>query len=142
MKHTKLWTLTCILLSVILTSVYLQPERKVLRFYHKHINELKMIADGSYDETQLPSFLKDVRVQRWPGEHDVIQFDLVSQGIVPASQYYGLFYSKDDVPVSYENGSEKLTAVSENEWTWKGAGDNRGYIKKIDLCWYYYEASF
>ena len=83
MKHTKLWTLTCILLSVILTSVYLQPERKVLHFYRKHSDELKMIADGSYDETQLPSFLKDVRVQRWPGEHDVIQSILFPRASFP-----------------------------------------------------------
>ncbi len=33
MKHTKLWTLTCILLSVILTSVYLQPERAQKRLF-------------------------------------------------------------------------------------------------------------
>jgi hypothetical protein len=142
MKHTKLWTLVCILLSVLLTSFYLQPERKVLRFYQKHSEELKRIVDDSYDETQLPSFLEDVRIKRWPGEYDIVRFDLVLQGITPASKYYGLFYSKDDVPVSYENGNEKLTAVSENEWTWKGTGDNQGYIKKIEPCWYYYEASF
>ena len=33
-------------------------------------------------------------------------------------------------------------SLSEDEWKWKGSGDNRGYVKKIEPCWYYFEASY
>ena len=46
-----------------------------------------------------------------------------------------------DVAVSYYN-EYKLTEEKENEWTWKGVGDNGGLTRKICDTWYYYEAWF
>jgi len=142
MNRPKLWISFLALLIVISVGTYFQPERRVMRFYNRNIDEMKSIIDGSDEQLKSLEILNDITVRRWSGEHEIIQFDVTGAGIVPTSKYYGFFYCKDDVPVSYQNGNEKLTAVSEDEWKWKGSGDNRGYVKKIEPCWYYFEASY
>ena len=76
------------------------------------------------------------------GENKIVQFSYSGKGIAPASVYYGFYYSPEDIPVSYCNGNEELTMVSEGEWIWEDVGDNGGRIRKIQDNWYYYEAWF
>ena len=61
-------------------------------------------------------------------------------GIAPASIYSGIYYSPADEPMSMDSGA----ALHEEKdgWSWHGAGDNRGYIRRICENWYYFEASF
>lgn len=81
-------------------------------------------------------------VQYFDGEYPIVQYSMGSGGLFSGVQYAGVFYSADDVPVSFQNSGEELIAISENEWEWNGAGDNHGLVRRLELNWFYYEASF
>ena len=61
-------------------------------------------------------------------------------GIAPASTYSGVYYSPTDEPMSMDSGAA-LQEEAEG-WSWRGAGDNRGYTCRICENWFYFEASF
>ena len=60
--------------------------------------------------------------------------------ILHGRQYYGCYYSPDDVPRGFQNVEVTLVPDGENRWTWRAEGDNRGMTKKIQDRWYYFEA--
>lgn len=74
------------------------------------------------------------------GEHNMVEFMVDGDGMIPPAQYYGFYYSPDDVPLPFQNVKVPLTEYKENEWEWTEEGDNRGITKKITECWYYFEA--
>ena len=74
------------------------------------------------------------------GTHDMVEFMVDEDGLIPSAQYYGFYYSPDDVPLAFQNINVPLTEYKENEWEWTEKGDNRGVTKKITECWYYFEA--
>ena len=74
------------------------------------------------------------------GEHNMVEFMVDGDGMIPPAQYYGFYYSPDDVPLPFQNVKVPLTEYKENEWEWTDEGDNRGITKKITECWYYFEA--
>lgn len=74
--------------------------------------------------------------------NEIVQFHYSAFGIVPASKYYGFYYSPSDIPVPYCNDDYALTEIEAGEWTWNGDGDNGGKIIKIKDHVYYYEAWF
>lgn len=40
------------------------------------------------------------------------------------------------------NGEDLLIPISDRKWEWKGKGDNKGVVRKIESNWFYFEASF
>lgn len=74
------------------------------------------------------------------GEHNMVEFMVDGDGLIPPAQYYGFYYSPDDVPLAFQNVKASLTEYKENEWEWTDEGDNHGITKKITDCWYYFEA--
>ena len=58
------------------------------------------------------------------------------------STYYGCYYSKDDVPLPFQNVDVELVQINDNKWVWQAQGDNKGSTSKIMKNWYYFEASF
>lgn len=74
------------------------------------------------------------------GEHNMVEFMIDGDGVIPPAQYYGFYYSPDDVPLAFQNVKVPLTEYKENEWEWTEEGDNHGITKKITDCWYYFEA--
>ena len=74
------------------------------------------------------------------GEHNMVEFMVDGDGMIPPAQYYGFYYSPDDVPLPFQNVKVPLTEYKANEWEWTEEGDNRGITKKITECWYYFEA--
>ena len=60
--------------------------------------------------------------------------------ILHGRQYYGCYYSPDDVPRGFQNVEVTLVPDGENRWTWRAEGDNHGMTKKISDKWYYFEA--
>lgn len=57
-------------------------------------------------------------------------------------QYWGVYYSPDDVPLSFQNTDVPLSPNGDGIWTWQTEEDNHGTTKKITDKWYYFEASF
>ena len=104
-----------------------------------NIEEFKDNIESHFEEGIPLSFpSKGVIVNEWSGEHTIVEY--VVTGIV-SSQYAGFFYSKDNVPVSFQNSGEEMNEISDTEWEWHGEGDNHGYVRQIELYWFYFEAS-
>ena len=79
-------------------------------------------------------------VDLWDGEHPMYEFTL-GYGIGDR-QYWGVYYSPDDVPLPFQNIDVQLSADGEGVWTWTEVGDNHGMTKKIADRWYYFEPGF
>ena len=69
MNRPKLWISFLALLTVISVGTYFQPERRVMRFYNRNIDEMKSIIDGSDEQLKSLENLNDITVRRWSGEH-------------------------------------------------------------------------
>jgi len=120
------------------------PERAVLRTFKANeaaLNEMVqsyLKGDTAALRTDIPGIQS---AQYWHGDSGMIEFFVKGRGIVPASSYYGFYYSVDGVPLAFQNA--KMTLVESGDgWEWKEGGDNRGYTEHISGNWYYYEASF
>lgn len=72
----------------------------------------------------------------------IVEFYTGGKGLVSSSTYYGFYYSKDDIPASFQNSDEELVEYKANKWKWNGTGDNHGKTIKIRDNWFYFEASF
>lgn len=115
------------------------PERITMRCFRNHRAALE--EDVQRSARGLASSTLDLIFNYWDGEHPILEYIAAVRGSVPASRYYGFFYSFDGVPVSFQNAGETLTAVSDQEWTWQGEGDNHGLVRRLEGCWFYFEAA-
>jgi len=78
-------------------------------------------------------------VNAWPGEHEMVEYILTSNG----NTYHGFYYSPDDIPLAFQNTDTMLyQEEGSNLWIWSAEGDNHGTTYKIDDGWYYFSASF
>lgn len=111
-----------------------------VRLYHEQIEDgLKMHGGVPAADAVLFGY---ETVNTWPGEHQMVEFLISGFGLGSATSYYGCYYSPDDVPLTFQNGNEKLTQCGHDSWKWQGKGDNQGKTMKIMDHWYYFEASF
>ncbi len=117
------------------------PEKEAMSYFETN-RELLQESIRNYEATKQVSNVEGTKAIYWNGEHSIIQYDMVSEGLLPSAKYYGFFYSFDDVPVAFQNAKDALTPISDNEWEWKGSSDNRGIVRKIESNWYYFEAAF
>jgi hypothetical protein len=119
------------------------PEYKIKNFVNQNSEELATIAESYLNSDVTIKTYKGIEVEQvFKGENDIVQFYYSGVGIVPATKYYGFYYSPDDVPVAYQNVKCKLSSVSDNEWKWSDGTDNGGRTKKLMKNWFYYEAWF
>lgn len=116
------------------------PERRVKGYFHSHQEELTQ-AVARWQMGEGLSFAPGLTANIWEGEHDMVEYIVISRGIVPSGRYYGFFYSPDSVPLAFQNSGEALTRRSQYEWVWQGEGDNRGRVELIQPNWYYFEAT-
>ena len=143
-RATTLIIVLAALIALVLAVKLSAPERAVVRTFKANEAALNQMVEAylAGDTDALKINILGVRdVDYWHGEHEMIEFFVTVRGIVPASSYYGFYYSVDGVPLAFQNA--KVTLVeNEDGWQWTEAGDNRGYTEHITGNWYYYEASF
>lgn len=121
--------------------VWQQPERKALRFFDKHRTELAQTAQDWIQSGKI-QFGSGVIVNVWDGEHPVMEYLLGDYGMVSAEERVGFFFSPEDIPVPFQNRQIPLTQVEKQEWHWQDeANGEQGTVKKLEPCWYYFEAS-
>ncbi|MEA4814297.1 MAG: hypothetical protein VB112_05285 [Oscillospiraceae bacterium] len=119
------------------------PERRIKNFVNQNSEELVTVAEAYLNSDTRTKTYKGVEVEQvFRGDNDIVQFYYCGVGIVPASKYYGFYYSPDDVPTAYQNTNYSLSAVSDDEWEWSDGTDNGGRTKRIMKNWFYYEAWF
>lgn len=139
MKHKKAFALLLLCAVTAAAAAANTPEQKTIRCFNRHRETLESEIAECLETGRAGSEL-DLLCNYWDGEHPVVEYIAVRQGLVPASRYYGFFYSFDGSPVSFQNAGEPLTPVSEEAWTWRGAGDNHGLVRRLDANWFYFEA--
>lgn len=72
----------------------------------------------------------------------IVQFETGGKGLVSSSTYYGFYYSKINIPVSFDNSNFELEQINDDKWKWQDIGDNHGITIRIRENWFYFEASF
>jgi len=133
----------CLVLLLSLASCTPRQEKKVMDYYQVHAEELKEAMEDHFQNgVPLSPPSGSVTMREWIGKHTIVEYTATGKGIASASVYCGFFYSVDDVPVSFQNSGETLIQTSDNEWEWKGDGDNHGLIRRIEPHWYYFEAAY
>ena len=126
--------------AVLIAALRSTPEQQTLRWLDRNRAELTQYAAAACAGAPMRSVGRGT-ANYWDGEHPIVEYIVVSRGIVPASSYCGVFYSPDGVPVSFQNSGETLSPVSDTEWTWQGEGDNHGTVRALGENWFYFEAA-
>lgn len=118
-------------------------EEKAADFVEDNQAELEKIALSHLAGDDSVEEYDGVEVEGvYPGEHSIVQFRCGGRGLTPSTTYYGIYYSKDDVPTCFQNAGIALVSASEDTWTWDDGTDNGGVTRKIAPHWFYYEAWF
>lgn len=155
---SKIKTAIVIAIAVILVGAlcsHFNYERRIANFVTQNETELTALAEEYLKKTEQKEITyRGTKIGGVFPAGEVVPFDVGGIGIVPSANYYGFYYSPEDIPVS--NGEGKLEKVEEQEgflpglvprnpkerWVWQGYGDNGGEIVKIKEHWYYYKCWF
>lgn len=113
------------------------PEHRAAQFVSKNGSSFSELADSGQ---AVPAALDGITIHTWSGDHLMYEF-LLGTGIGDR-QYWGVYYSPDDVPLPFQNAGVPLSANGPEAWTWRAEGDDHGATKKITAKWYYFEAGF
>ncbi len=136
--------LAAVVFGIVLLHLTMSPAKTTLRYYRHSRAELEENLQAHFENGEALSAPGGVRVTeyRWDG-HTIVEYMVTGRGLVPSSQYYGFFYSEDDVPACFQGVEMPLVQISDGEWEWREKhGDNRGRIRRIEQCWFYFEAAF
>lgn len=141
-KKRILIVIAIIAITVVTIAVLSMPKIRTnlfVQLYHETIEESLSNSMGvPADDAVLFGYKY---VNTWEGEHSMTEFLIGASGFGSETNYYGCYYSYDDVPLAFQNLD--TTLVKEGDfWTWVGEGDNCGITTKIRDKWYYFEASF
>ena len=120
--------------------IWSSPEQKVDRFVAKNAEVLEESL-GTDLSGGYPGGLGIQYYNCWGEDsgHPIGEF-CFGPSILHGRQYYGCYYSPDDVPRGFQSVEVTLVPDGENRWTWRAEGDNHGMTKKISDKWYYFEA--
>ena len=122
---------------LILSAWYFSPEEKAARFAKNSASSFCELIENAQP---LPSNFNGAKVDVWNEKHAMYQFTL-GYGIGD-TQYFGVYYSPDNVPLPFQNADIPLVSHDKKGWVWRSEGDNYGATNKITDKWYYFEASF
>lgn len=113
------------------------PEKRAAGFVERNGDAFAELVRSNQ---VIPSTWGKQTIEIWDEEHLMYEF-VLGHGFGD-KQYWGVYYSPDDVPLPFQNTDIQLSATDKNSWVWQSDGDNHGKTKKITDRWYYFEASF
>ena len=139
-KKKRIVTIILWLAAFAVLFIWSSPEQKVDRFVAKNAEVLEESL-GTDLSGGYPGGLGIQYYNCWGEDsgHPIGEF-CFGPSILHGRQYYGCYYSPDDVPRGFQSVEVTLVPDGENCWTWHAEGDNRGMTKKIQDRWYYFEA--
>lgn len=139
-KKKRIVTIILWLAALAVLFIWSSPEQKVDRFVAKYAEVLEESL-GTDLSGGYPGGLGIQYYNCWGEDsgHPIGEF-CFGPSILHGRQYYGCYYSPDDVPRGFQSVEVTLVPDGENCWTWHAEGDNRGMTKKIQDRWYYFEA--
>lgn len=121
-------------------SVAMNAERRIFSMVKGRQIVYEQAAQQLLEDGELVEIEDIESMYVFSGDHKMVEFMVDEDGMIPPAQYYGFYYSPDDVPLAFQNVNVPLTEYKENEWEWSEQGDNHGVTKRITECWYYFEA--
>ena len=110
----------------------------------KEFNSLKpgknMEMKSEHEEKVIREHLGDDTIVRsvYDYNEDILDFFCGGSGIVTSSVYTGFYFSKEDIPYTFEFDDAKLTEIEEGVFEWDGGG-RKIHTEKIMDHWWYYE---
>ena len=139
-KKKRIVTIILWLAALAVLFIWSSPEQKVDRFVAKNAEVLEESL-GTDLSGGYPGGLGIQYYNCWGEDsgHPIGEF-CFGPSILHGRQYYGCYYSPDDVPRGFQSVEVTLVPDGENRWTWRAEGDNHGMTKKIQDRWYYFEA--
>ena len=139
-KKKRIVTIILWLAALAVLFIWSSPEQKVDRFVAKNAEVLEESL-GTDLSGGYPGGLGIQYYNCWGEDsgHPIGEF-CFGPSILHGRQYYGCYYSPDDVPRGFQKVEVTLVPDGENRWTWRAEGDNHGMTKKISDKWYYFEA--
>lgn len=139
-KKKRIVTIILWLAALAVLFIWSSPEQKVDRFVAKNAEVLEESL-GTDLSGGYPGGLGIQYYNCWGEDsgHPIGEF-CFGPSLLHGRQYYGCYYSPDDVPRGFQSVEVTLVPDGENRWTWRAEGDNHGMTKKISDKWYYFEA--
>jgi hypothetical protein len=121
-----------------LAAGWFAPERRVTRYVEAHQAELQTSMDRYFEQGQPLSYgVGILAANDWPGRHPMVEYILFTIG----SDYYGFYYSPEDVPLAFQNDAVSLTELADG-WQWQGEGESRGFTRRFSPRWFCFKAHF
>lgn len=116
---------------------------EISEYVNENILDLEQIVLDKINNNEFKNLNEIKSVNVYENDDNVIvQFETGGKGLVPSSTYYGFYYSKINIPVSFDNSNFELEQINDDKWKWQDVGDNYGITIRIRENWFYFEASF
>lgn len=138
MKKGKIILVSFLSFIVILGCIFYVPQFRVRLFvlvYHEQIEEGIAQNEGVPASDAVIGGYK--YVDTWSEKPRMTEFVLLEYG----DNYYGCYYSPEDIPFSFQNITDTLTEDGKNRWEWH-LDEHNGYTSKIFDNWYYFKADY
>ena len=121
----------------------LDDYNEISEYVNENILTLEQIVLDKINSNEFKSLkeIKGINVYE-KDDNVIVQFETGGKGLVPSSTYYGFYYSKMNIPVSFDNSNFELEQINDDKWKWNDVGDNYGITIRIRENWFYFEASF
>lgn len=126
-----------------LNSDELDNYNEISEYVNENILSLEQIVLDKINNNEGKNLKEIKSINVYENDDNVIvQFETGGKGLVPSSTYYGFYYSKINIPVSFDNSNFLLEQINDDKWKWQDVGDNYGITIRIRENWFYFEASF
>ena len=133
MKKKMIWVVIAVLILGIVIFLA-SPQLRVKAFVSMYSDKIEA---GLQNGSGVPGHLGEYSFNTWEGEHDMLEFVLITRG----DTYYGCYYSYDNVPLAFQNMEAELTQNGHDYWEWSAENGSRGSTSEITDHWYYFEAA-
>lgn len=123
----------------VMTTSGLTSRDAVVRMYEKNEEAfLNAAATGDF------SALEEIRgVEKVYVQNECVNFSCGGSGFGSNTQYYGIFYSKDDNLCAIRGPYSKKLEPENNGYRWKEPdGDNEYYVEPLGNHFFYYEEKY
>ena len=131
-KKSKIISIILAVLLVCFAAYFLNAELRVKCFVAAY-------ADDYENWDGVPANIGIKYTNIWDNsEHSMHEMILFTFG----DNFYGCYYSPDDVPLAFQNMNVELIRNGHDFWTWSVDGDKHGETSKIKDNWYYFKAKY
>ena len=127
MKKKMIWVVIAVLILGIVIFLA-SPQLRVKAFVSMYSDKIEA---GLQNGSGVPGHLGEYSFNTWEGEHDMLEFVLITRG----DTYYGCYYSYDNVPLAFQNTEAELTQNGHDYWEWSDSKEITIYLGNYNYCY-------